>query len=183
MPRLPRTLLAAAALAAPGPAIAELESVSAAGFVSRHQAQIEAPPARAYEALGRVGDWWDGGHTYSGIAANMSMPLEAGGCFCERWERNSIEHARVIYAAHGKGLRLEGALGPLQSMAVSGILHFAIAPRESGSTIALTYRVRANDEAALDKVAPVVDRVMGEALRRLAAHADGRPLAAGAAAK
>lgn len=152
------------------PARAEVSDLTAAGFSSAHRFEIAAPPVTVYEALSRVGEWWNGQHTYSGNAANLLLEARAGGCFCERWDGNSIEHGRVIYAHRDKALRIEGALGPLQEMGAVGILQFALAATEGGTRLAVTYRVRLTDPA-LEKIAPVVDRVIGEQARRLAAHA------------
>jgi hypothetical protein len=172
--RLVSTLLLLTALS-PWAARAEPSDVSASGFLSSHRQEVSAPPGAVYAALARVGEWWNGQHTYSGNAANLAIELRAGACFCERWgEGNTIEHGRVILAQRDRMLRIEGALGPLQEMAASGILQFAVAPAENdGSTLTVTYRVRAAD-AGLEKLAPVVDRVIGEQARRLAAYAARR---------
>ena len=102
-------------LAAAGPAAAEVKSVTANGFEVASTATIAAPPDRVYAALGEVGRWWSPSHTFSRDAANLSMELRAGGCFCERLkDGGSVQHMRVVYAAPGAGLRLRGGLGPLQ---------------------------------------------------------------------
>ncbi|HET9653279.1 MAG TPA: alpha/beta hydrolase, partial [Usitatibacter sp.] len=41
-----------------------------------------------------------------------------------------------------------------------------------GSAITMTYRVRGSEDAQLDKVAPAVDKVLGEQMQRLAAYID-----------
>ena len=49
------------------------------------------------------------------------MELHAGGCFCERLkDGGSVQLLQVVYAAPGEGLRLRGALGPLQTEASTG---------------------------------------------------------------
>jgi hypothetical protein len=159
----------AAVIAAPS-ALAAVTSASPTSFVVRHVVEVRASARAAYDAIGDPGRWWSDGHTYSGQAANMRMELAAGGCFCERWGESSVEHARVILALPGKAVRLDGALGPLQDMAVSAILHFAIAGQDGRTTITATYRVRGAPEAALDKVAPAVDKVIGEQVQRLGAY-------------
>lgn len=172
-------LLAAIAFALP--AGAALTDVSRAGFLVTHSAAIQATPARTFAAFSQVGRWWDSEHTYSGNAASLSMQVTAGGCFCERWNQNSIEHGRVIQVVHDKALRLEASLGPLQEMAVTGILHFGIEPAGDGTRLSMTYRVRGAPEASLDKVAAAVDRVMGVQLARLARFVEtGAPAAAAA---
>jgi hypothetical protein len=43
----------------------------------------------------------------------------------------SVEHLQVVYAAPGQGLRLRGALGPLQTEGVDGTLSWALKPGEA----------------------------------------------------
>ena len=161
------------ALAASLPLAAATSEVTPQSYLITHRAEVAASPAAVYTALGQVGRWWNGQHTYSGRPENLTEDLRAGGCFCEQWEGNSIEHARVIYAARDKALRLEGALGPLQDMAVTAILNYAIASADGKTTLTLTYRVR-GAEANLDKIAAVVDKVLGEQVGRLVAYLEKR---------
>ena len=99
---------------------------------SEHVLDIEAPPAQVYTALTEdVGCWWDADHSYTGDAHNFSMDARAGGCFCEDFPNGgSIEHLRVLYADPGKFLRMQGGLGPLQSMPVSGVMDFEVTATE-----------------------------------------------------
>jgi hypothetical protein len=68
--------------------------------------------------------WGAGGallHTFSRNAANLSLELHAGGCFCERLKNDgSVQHMQVVYVAPGEALRLRGALDPLQ---IEGVAH------------------------------------------------------------
>ena len=117
--RISALLLAAAlALGTAGPAGAETSQVSASGFLVTVRHEVKAPPPRLYAAMGEIDRWWNGSHSYSGQAANLSLARQAGGCFCERWGTNAVEHARVVFALEDRMLRLEGALGPLQALAV-----------------------------------------------------------------
>jgi uncharacterized protein YndB with AHSA1/START domain len=146
---------------------AEVKSATPDGFAIEHQAQLPFPPARVYAALGQVGQWWNDEHTFSGKARNLSLPLQAGGCFCERWRDGSVEHGRVLYARNGQVLRLQSALGPLQDMALTGILAFTLEPKEGGTALLLSYRVHGPSGQQLDKLAPVVDGVLGDQFARL----------------
>jgi hypothetical protein len=76
----PLTLVIAIA----GPASADVKSVASNGFEVASAATIAAPPDRVYAALGEVGRWWSPSHTFSRDAANLSIELRAGGCFCEK---------------------------------------------------------------------------------------------------
>ena len=73
----------AAGLLLAAPAAAEVTSSSPIHFDIESRVTVAATPARTYEALGRIGAWWDGAHSYSHDAANMRLELWAGGCFCE----------------------------------------------------------------------------------------------------
>lgn len=165
---------------APSAAYAEVKSASADGFAIEHQAQLAFPPERIYAALGQVGRWWNDEHTFSGKARNLSLPLQAGGCFCERWRDGSVEHGRVLYARNGQVLRLQSALGPLQDMALTGILAFTLEQQEGekgkGTLLRLSYRVHGPSSQALDKLAPVVDGVLGDQFARLGRYLQtGKP--------
>ncbi len=153
------------------PAVAEVKSATADGFVIEHQAQLAVPPSRVYAALGQVGQWWNDEHTFSGKARNLSLQLQAGGCFCERWRDGSVEHGRVLYARNGQVLRLQSALGPLQDMALTGILAFTLEAKgdakDGGTALLLSYRVHGPAGQQLDKLAPVVDGVLGDQFARL----------------
>lgn len=170
-----RTSVAAALLAcALLPARAEVTSVSSTAFVSSFSRAVQATPAQAWEALGRLERWWNPAHSYSGQAANLRLGLRAGDCFCEQWTGGSVEHARVVLALPPATLRLEGALGPLQELAVRGILTFTTAVTDGQTVLRLTYRVAGAPDAGLEKLAPLVDRVIGDQFQRWAAHSEAR---------
>jgi len=107
------------------PAAAEVAASGETGFVSHTEVLVAAAPAEAWAAMLRPAEWWNGEHTYSGDAANMTIAPGAGGCFCEAIPSREgapagqIEHMRVIHLAPGSTLRMAGALGPLQSEAVT----------------------------------------------------------------
>ncbi len=160
-----------ALLCAAIPAAAATSDVSPSGFLVAHRAEVPAAPAAVFAAVTQVGKWWNSAHTYSGKSDNLSIDARAGGCFCERWGDNSIEHMRVLYVARDQALRMEGSLGPLQQMAVTGVLTFLVAPGADGKTVlSLGYRVR-GAEANLDKMAGPVDNMLGEQFARLVEYA------------
>jgi hypothetical protein len=167
------TIVAALVVGAAGPAAAATSEVSPSGFVVTLRQEVKASPHRVYEALGEVDRWWSAEHTWSGSAANLSLATQASACFCERWEGNSVEHGRVIYAARDSVLRLQGALGPLQALAVNAVLTFAVAEKDGRTVLQLTYRVSGNDAAGLQELAGPVDGVLAEQLRRLVVYAEG----------
>ncbi|HEX3524020.1 MAG TPA: SRPBCC domain-containing protein [Stellaceae bacterium] len=162
-------------LAVAGPATAEVKSVTANGFEVATVGTIAAPADRVYAALGEVGHWWDPSHTFSRDAANLSMELRAGGCFCERLKGGgSVQHLQVVYAAPGQGLRLRGALGPLQTEGADGTLSWTLKPAEGGTNVTLSYVLGGYIRGGMEQWAPKVDRVLDEQLQRLKSYVEGK---------
>ena len=157
-----RPALACFAMAMPGIAHGAVVQSAADGFVVEHTYRITAPPAAAWQALVHPERWWPSEHTWSGSAANLSLVAEAGGCFCERWSDGSAEHARVIHVRTNQFLRLDGALGPMQEMAVTGGLTVRLTPADGGTEAKVTYRVSGDSSHRLAELAPVVDKVLGQ---------------------
>ena len=155
------------ALAIAGSAHAEIKNAAADSFFLSYSARFDAPPATVYAALGLIDRWWDNEHTYSGSAANFTMPLRAGACFCEGWSGGTVEHGRVVMAIPGQIVRVETALGPLQGRAVTGVLTFVLKPDGTGTQLTMTYLVNGAGNSALDKSATPVDQVLGEQFARL----------------
>jgi uncharacterized protein YndB with AHSA1/START domain len=164
------------ALAVIGPALAGVKSVAPNGFEVASIATIAAPADRVYSALGEVGHWWSPSHTFSRDAANLSIELHAGGCFCERLTGGgSVQHLQVVYAAPGEGLRLRGALGPLQMEGVDGTLAWTLKPAEGGTSVTQSYVVGGYIRGGMEQWAPRVDRVLDEQLQRLKSFVEGNP--------
>lgn len=188
------TRIAAAALifvATGAPAQAEVTARSDQGFAVQHSARVPTDAQRTWRELVRPADWWNGAHSWSGDAANLTLDPRIGGCFCEvlppaKGERNGrsggAEHLRVIHVAPGRMLRLSGALGPLQAEAVNGTMTMTLTPAEGdaegGTVIKFEYVVGGYMRFKTEQIAPAVDRVIGEQLGRLAARLGGSPVAA-----
>lgn len=171
-------LLALAATA--GPAGAEVRSAAPSGFEIVSKVIVPAAPAEAYARLGRIGEWWSPEHTYSGKAGNLKLEPRAGGCFCETMDGGGwIEHLRVVYAQPGRTLRLQGGLGPLQAEAAAGTLTWELKPAAGGTEVTQSYVVGGYIRGGADKLAPIVDKVMGEALSRFRASFGAEPASAG----
>jgi len=168
------SLLCVAMLAAVCPASAEVVDKGPAGFTVRVEQRTAAPPAVAYKAfVESLGAWWDSEHTYSGSATNMSIDARPGGCFCESFPAGGgIEHARVIYVEPGKILRMQGALGPLQSSGVASALTWSFEPAAGGTRVTLTAATGGYLPGGFDKVAALVDGVLTGQVKRLVAYAD-----------
>lgn len=161
-------IIAATAVAFAMPAQAKVASAVPHGFEVVETVSVAATPAQAYAALAQVGRWWNGEHTYSGDAANMRLEPRPGGCFCERMKDDgAIEHMRVVYAQPHQTLRLQGGLGPLQEEGAAGSLTWSIKPVAGGAEITQRYVVGGYVRGGMEKLAPLVDRVMAEQLARL----------------
>jgi len=159
------------------PAEAEVAASSESGFVSRNVAEVSASPDASWAMLSRPSEWWNGEHSYSGSATNMTMEAVAGGCFCETIPaangaaNGQIEHMRVVYVdPRVRTLRLAGALGPLQAEAVSGALTMTVEASGSGSKITWVYVVGGYMRMPMTEMAPLVDQVVGEQMIRLVAR-------------
>ena len=163
-------MLAATLALAPSGALAEVASVTDSGFVSHNEVLVDAAPQAAWDAMVRPAEWWNSEHSYSGDAANMSLEVRPGACFCETipGSGGEIEHMRIVYVVPGSTLRLSGALGPLQSEAVTGILTMTLEPEGEMTRIRWDYVVGGYMRTPMGEMAPQVDRVVGEQLLRLA---------------
>lgn len=147
---------------------AEVVDAQANGFEVKRQAVLNAPADKVYAALIQPSAWWNKDHTWSGSAANLSLAAMSGGCFCEKLPNGgSVLHMTVVYAQPGQGLRLFGALGPLQMSGASGHLGWTLSEKDGKTTLVQTYDVGGYMKGGLDKLAPVVDQVLGEQFERL----------------
>lgn len=177
-----RFALASLALCLAEPASAEVVARSDNGFVIRHVAEVTASPEDAWKQLVVPADWWNGVHTFSGDAKNLSLDPRAGGCFCEvlpgakeEWgekgwlhPRGGVEHMRVVFVEQEKALRMTGALGPLQSEALTGTLTITLKPIDGGTRLTWEYVVGGFMRYKPEQIVPAVDKVIGEQLTRLA---------------
>ncbi len=121
---------------------ADVLDKSAAGFTVRHSVVVPVPANAAWAKFIDVAAWWGNDHTFSGSAANLKLDAAAGGCFCETLAGGgSVMHLRVVDAQPNEMLRLVGALGPLQPLAVQGTLSVAFKTVEGGTEVTLTYAV------------------------------------------
>lgn len=170
-------MVAAALLAAAGAARAEVVDKGPQGFRLKIVQQVAAPPDKVYAAIGEIGRWWSDAHTYSGKAANMTVTLKAGACFCEALpDGGEVRHGVVELAWPSRRMvRLDAALGPLQDEGVSGALTFLAAAKDNGSELTVTYNV-GGARQALVEAAPGVDGVLAEQAVRLKRYVEtGKP--------
>jgi hypothetical protein len=167
---------ALAALMLVGAANAEVVEQTDTGFRTRNVAEISASADRVYSALGDVGSWWNGAHSYSGSAANLTLFLSPGACFCERVGVGGAQHGVVVLALPGRLLRINGAVGPLQDEGASASLTFAITAKGAGVEVVQTYHVGGMRSGAAKGFAAPVDLVVREQLMRFEKYVEtGRP--------
>jgi uncharacterized protein YndB with AHSA1/START domain len=165
---MPVWLLFGVAALAAAPAHAEVKAATDAGFTLSHTHKVAATPDQVWAALVQPSRWWSKDHSWSGDAKNFSLDPQAGGCFCERWGVNSVEHARVVFAMPGQQLRLLGAFGPLQGEALAGALTFTLKGDGKATIITADYVVGGYARFPLRQIAPVVDGVIGAQVTGLA---------------
>jgi hypothetical protein len=169
--------LAAAMLSQPA-AAGVIES-SPDHFVTRDSVTVMATPKAAWLVLIDPAQWWDSAHTWSGSAANLTLVPQAGGCFCELLPEKdtatevglagSAQHMVVVMAEPMKVLRMRGALGPLQSEPVDGVLTVTMQAAAGGGTkLVWEYVVGGHMRYPVDKISASVDEVMSQQLGHLA---------------
>ncbi len=172
------TFIAGLALfAAAMPAHAEVTEAEDGHFTTRAEAIVEADPKETWLALISPARWWSSEHTWSADSVNLSLTPQAGGCFCERIPEvdepdrftleGSVEHMRVIQAYPEVALRMQGALGPLQSEPVVGVLTIALSEVEGGTKIVWEYNVGGQMRYPVAVISGAVDGVMTLQLSRL----------------
>jgi hypothetical protein len=155
-------------------AFAEVASVAANGFEVRETVHVAASADKAYAALLQPAHWWASDHTFSGNAANLVLDPHAGGCWCENLPGGgSVEHMRVVYLAPGKVLRLRGALGPFQGLAVDGAMTWNVKSVDNGTDITVTYVLGGYVKDGFDALSKAADRVLAEQLEHLRKSIDG----------
>jgi hypothetical protein len=171
----PAALLAAIS----SPAFAEVKAASDTGFNSVHIATVKATPEEIWTRLLTPKDYWNKAHSWSGSTAGFYIDAQANGCFCELFQEadvngklntvGSVEHMRVLFAHPGKVLRMQGALGPLQSEAVIGTLTVAMEPSKdkAGTRVSFSYVVGGYMRYTVAEIAPAVDKVLGEQFKNM----------------
>ena len=171
-----KLVVAAALLAAPSAASADVGSLTPNTFIVHHVAQLDMAPAAAFEKFAQLPRWWNPEHSYSGSTSNLTLKLRAGGCLCERLQGGgSVEHMRVALVKPGERLVLTGALGPLLFQGVAGVMDVQFQKTSHATLVTLDYRVAGFAYGNAEKLAPLVDQVLGEQMARYAAFAKGGP--------
>ncbi|MGA9574260.1 MAG: hypothetical protein WBS20_09970 [Lysobacterales bacterium] len=161
-----RSLLTTA-LVLSGPAYAELAKSTDDGFIVRHSVNIARDRATVFKTMtGQVGEWWNPDHSFSGDAGNMLIDME---CFCERWENNLVRHLDTMIWMENSKVIMEGGLGPLKELGLSGTMIWSLTPNdEGGTTVNWEYHVYGYSETVMANLATAVDGVLKQQIGRLA---------------
>lgn len=154
----------------PAVAGADVKGATPESMLIEQRYEIAAPASKVWEELLHPERWWPSDHTWSGDRGNLSLSAQAGACFCEHWAGGSVEHGRVVMAIPGSLLRLSAALGPLQEMAVSGVITVSLEEKDGATTMTVTHRVSGDATHRLDALAPIVDQVNAQQFGSLAKH-------------
>jgi hypothetical protein len=153
------------------PATAEVKASAPDGLTFQYKGQIALPRETAWKRLLAVGTWWNGAHSYSGDAANMTVDAVAGGCWCEKWAGGEVEHGRVVATMNNEMVRFQTALGPLQGLGVTAVMTWTLAngPSPDTTSITMDYSVVGSSLTNLVPMAAPVDGVLQEQFNRLVA--------------
>ncbi len=180
MKRLSSALMTACAapMLCAQPTSAEVIKQGESSFVTRHAVVVKADPFETWQALITPSKWWNSNHTWSADAENLYISPQGGGCFCELLplpkdspdgiRRGSAQHMTVVLADPARALRMRGALGPLQSEPVDGVLTMTITPTDKGTAIVFEYVVGGYMRFETAEIARAVDGVMGQQITGLA---------------
>jgi hypothetical protein len=151
-----------------GFAIADVADSAANGFTVKISVDIHAAPGEVFSSIMKIDEWWSPDHTFSGDARNLSLEDRVGGCLCEKLpDQGGVRHMEVVYLAHGKTLRLEGGLGPLQAIGANGTMSFGLSPSSDGTKLNVTYVVSGYFPEGMNTLASPVDGVLTQQINRL----------------
>lgn len=160
-------MAAGAALAIGASAQAEVIEAAPDHYVLKQEASSDLAPADIWARLIDPASWWHPDHTYSGSSNNLSLDVQAGGLWREDWDGGSVTHGTVIFVNPGVQLRLDAPFGPLQPIGAKTIWTITVAPDGTGSKVTFDEISHGVPSTKLDELAPAVDFVKTEAIRRL----------------
>ena len=160
-----RPLLAAVAALAlsAAPAAAEVVARTADSFTLRYAVGAEIAPDDIPGALTDLPKWWDSAHTYSGSAANLSLDLTPGGCWCERLaDGTDFDHGRTV-SATPDGFVFNAPFGPMRGKTTKAELTVTWPAANRGWTPTWTMVV---EGPGIGAMADAIDAVMGAGYQR-----------------
>ena len=102
---------------------------------------------------------------------NLSMDLKQK-CMLEKLpDGGFVRHMEIVYCQPGRVFRMNGGLGPLQSMGVAGSLTVSFKEVEGKTKVTLVYLVSGSSLLKLDQIAAPVNQVLTGQMRRFEKHA------------
>lgn len=158
-----------------GAAHADIIEAAPNRYVLKTEAISTLPPADVWARLVEPAKWWHPDHTFSGSSANLSLDVQAGGLWREDWDGGSVRHGEVVLVYEGKQLRLDAPFGPLQGIGAKTIWTITLAPEGDGTKVTFDEIAYGTDASKLDELAPAVDFVKTEAIKRLTATEEPNP--------
>ena len=171
-----RLILFALPLLAASPASAEVLNAGPNGFEVQEVVNLVIPQPSAYDAFGKIGQWWNKEHSYSGDSARLSLQLRPGGCFCEPLEGGGgVEHMRVALLKPGEQIVMTGSLGPLLYQATTGVMDIRFERIAGGTRVTMNYRVAGFAKGQADTLASLVDQVLADQMKRFRTYAANAP--------
>jgi hypothetical protein len=156
---------------------AKVRAQQASGFSLAFEAEVPKTPAEAYDAFVAVGSWWDVAHSYSGKAENIRLNPVPGGAWTEALANGGfVTHLVVSQASPGERLVLNGGLGPLAFMGISGAMTVTFAKSPAGTKVVLVYNVGGFDKDGFVALSKAVDGVLeGQFAHYVSYASTGKP--------
>ncbi len=149
------------------PATAEVVFSTPAEYTLKQEAETELSPEKLWERLIQPQTWWHPDHTYSSSSQNLSLTLEVGGKWLEKWEAGEVLHGTITSFEPNKSLILDAPFGPLKDLDVTVTWSISITSNGTGSKVVFHETAYGNESAKLNELAPAVDFVKTEAIKRL----------------
>jgi hypothetical protein len=156
---------------------AKVKAQQATGFSLAFEAEVPKTPTEAYDAFVAIGSWWDVSHSYSGKAENIKLNPVPGGAWTEALANGGfVTHLVVSQASPGERLVLNGGLGPLAFMGVSGVMTIPFTKSPAGTKVVLVYNVGGFDKEGFLALSNAVDGVLeGQFARYVSYASTGKP--------
>jgi hypothetical protein len=145
---------------------AEVVRSTSDGFIVQQSVTVHRDRSMVFNTMtSKLGEWWDPAHSFSGDAGNMLIDQE---CFCERWGENLVRHLNTTIWLEDTKVIMEGGLGPLKELGLSGNMVWSLVSNEdTATTITWKYHVYGFSETDLPELATGVDGVLKEQIERL----------------
>lgn len=138
------------------------------GFSLQEKVTIKAAPDKVWAELVQPQHWWDGAHSFSGDAKNMTLDAHAGGCWCETFPNGgSAQHMTIVNVIPNKLLRMRGALGPFQSTGMDGAMNIVLTQKGDTTEVQLVYNIGGYTWGGYQSLPTSADGVLGLQIYRL----------------